>query len=156
MNEDDDLLLSDEDDNEISSGSDLTNPWVILITDDSEDVHASTKFALGHQTIHGRPLTFLDAYTGKDAMGMIRDNVHVDLMLLDAVMETDDAGLRCAEYIKVDLKRKIPTIVMRTGFAGWEIEISGHNLFYIDDFLLKSNSSLERLIEILEKWLPKN
>jgi CheY-like chemotaxis protein len=135
--------------------ADKLSEWVILITDDAPDVHTSTKFALANKIINGRKLTFIDAYSGKEAIDIVSKRYDINLMLLDAVMETNDAGLKCAQYIKQELKREIPTIVMRTGFAGWEIETNDHNISCIDDFILKSEASLQKLISVLEKWLPK-
>ena len=129
-------------------------PWRILITDDNEDVHGSTKFALKDKVIHGRPIDFLHAYSGKEASNLILLNDNIDLMLLDAIMETPTAGIDCARYIKIELQRKIPTIIMRTGFAGWEVEMNIDNLTCIDDFILKSNGGQKALVDMLEKWLP--
>lgn len=129
-------------------------PWVILITDDSHTVHEATEFALRDKVIHGKPIQFLHAFTGREASNLILTNNNIDLMLLDAMMETPTAGIDCARFIKIELKRKIPTIIMRTGFAGWEVEMDMDNLSCIDDFILKSNASQRALIDMLEKWLP--
>lgn len=129
-------------------------PWIILITADNEDVHKSTEFALRDKAIHGKPMQFLHAYTGKEASNVILTHDNIDLMLLDAMMETPTAGINCARFIKIELKRKIPTIIMRTGFAGWEVEMDIENLSCIDDFILKSNAGQRALISMLEKWLP--
>lgn len=134
----------------------VTRPWCVLITDDEPDVHIATRFALAGKKIHGRPVFFIDAYTGQEAKEIIANNLSVDFMFLDAVMETDDAGLRCAEYIKNVLKRKIPTIVMRTGFANWELEQDKNAFPYIDDYILKSETTFDVIINLLEKWLPKD
>ena len=133
-----------------------SKPWCILITDDEPEVHRATRFALSGKRIHGRPLSFLDAYTGKEAREIIAGNLDVDFMLLDAVMETEDAGLKCAAYVKNVLKRKIPTIVMRTGFANWELENDRSSFPYIDDYILKSETTFDVIIKLLEKWLPKD
>ena len=142
------------DDFQLVSEENRDRPWIIMITDDIETVHMSTKFALEDKIIHGRPIVFIDAYSGVEAQVIVQEREDIDLMLLDAVMETDNAGLELAKFIKLDLARKFPTIIMRTGFAGWEIEMNNNNLECIDDFILKSNASQKALLDILEKWLP--
>jgi len=59
----DDLLRFKDD-----AGATTTDaaPWKILIVDDDEEVHGVTKLALADFKVHGRPLAFLDAYTGAD------------------------------------------------------------------------------------------
>lgn len=131
-----------------------TKPWLIMITDDDEDMHHATKYALAGVLIHGRPISFIDAYTGMEAMNIINKRTDVDLMILDAVMESETAGITCANFVKHTLKRKTPTIVLRTGYAGWEVENSKVNLDAIDDFLHKTKVTNIALVNILEKWLP--
>ena len=47
-------------------------PWRILIVDDDEDVHLSTKFALGEETFEGRGFQFLHAYSAAEAVKWYR------------------------------------------------------------------------------------
>jgi CheY-like chemotaxis protein len=132
----------------------LAEPYIILISDDDVDVHKGTVFALATVKIHSRPLKFIHAYTGAETGNIVAQNTTIDLLLLDAVMENFDAGISAAKYIRETLGRKIPTIIMRSGFAGFEIEASIDKLSCIDSFILKSNADRNVLIAILEKWLP--
>ena len=127
--------------------------WNILIADDAEEMHQSTKFALSNIVICGKKINWLDAYTAEETKQIILDRDDVHLVLLDAVMEHERAGVDCAKFVKQELNRELPIIVMRTGFAGWEVECDLKTLTYIDDFILKSNTSRSSLIDILEKWL---
>ena len=151
----DDLFISDEivDDVLHHYEDTSTDFWNILIADDAEEIHFSTKFALRNVIICGKPLNLIDSYSADQTKQMIIDRDDIHIVLLDAVMEHDKAGIDCAKFIREDLRRKLPIIVMRTGFAGWEVESDPHNLDFIDDFILKSNTSRTMLIDILEKWL---
>lgn len=154
MEPEDELLFEE---NPVETVSLSIPPWKILITDDAVDVHTSTVFGLAMVYIKNRPLEFLHAYSGAEAIQVIKDDPAIDLMILDAVMETDDAGLLCARHVKFVMARNIPIIVMRTGFAGWELELRKANLkgfAGISDFLLKSEASRDVLIAMLNKWLP--
>jgi adenylate cyclase len=41
--------------------------WKIMIVDDEEEIHRVTKLALSDFTFEGKGLTFLSAYTGREA-----------------------------------------------------------------------------------------
>lgn len=151
MNDDNDLLDFTDDDSLESHAK----PWNVLIVDDDYEIHAVTKFAFLSIDIHGRPINWLDAYTGKEAVEIVKNNNEIHLMILDAFMETDTAGIDCATHIKRDLNRKIPIIVMRSGFAGWEVEAAANEnkLDVIDQFILKTDATQAVMKAIFEKWL---
>lgn len=127
--------------------------WNVLIADDAKEMHTSTKFALNQLVICGKKINWLDTFTAEETKNLILERDDIHLILLDAVMENERAGIDCAKFIKQDLSRELPIIVMRTGFAGWEVECDLKTLAFIDDFILKSNTSRSSLIDILEKWL---
>ena len=129
--------------------------WTILVVDDDEDVHRSTKFAFTNTKILGKCVKFIDAFTSEEAKNIVRDRTDIDLMLLDAVMESENAGLECATYVKKFLKRSIPIIIMRSGFAGWEVEFNKHKIDVLDDFLMKTAAPKNVLIQKVEEWLSK-
>lgn len=150
----DEILLMIEEDPESSESS--LAPWNILIVDDEPDVHTSTIHALSFERIHGRPLHFVSAFTAKEAMAIAESRLDIDLLLLDAVMESEDAGIACACHIRDGLQRKeIPIIIMRSGFAGLEVERNIDNLTCIDEFLHKTKASRKVLIDVLTKWLGR-
>ena len=43
-------------------------PWKILIADDDRDVHEATRLALRGIRFRGRPLEFVDAYSGAETI----------------------------------------------------------------------------------------
>ena len=71
----------------------LNGSWKILIVDDEPEVHAVTKLALSDFTFQGKNLIFISAYSGAEAKTLIEQHPDTAVMLLDVVMETDDAGL---------------------------------------------------------------
>ena len=74
--------------------------WQLLIVDDEEEVHAVTKLALRDVIYQGKEIEFISAYSGIQAKEILAESNNIALVLLDVVMETDDAGLTVARYIR--------------------------------------------------------
>ena len=66
--EDDTLVFAAED---ATDENDVQSPWFVLIVDDEPDVHDSTLVALKKQTVLGRPISFLHAYSAKEARTLL-------------------------------------------------------------------------------------
>ncbi|MCP4394695.1 MAG: DUF3369 domain-containing protein [Alphaproteobacteria bacterium] len=123
---DDDALGLLGDDNELDDSnlaSDGTNtrsilPWVVLIVDDEKEIHGMTKMVIGSISYSNRPLELLSAYSAKEAEEILRSRNDIAIVLLDVVMETDDAGLKLAKVIRDDLHNKYTRIILRTGQPG--------------------------------------
>ena len=117
----DDNWLLDEDD-DVSPPARSLSPdqrlWRVLIVDDDVDVHAVTRLALRNVSFKGRELELLSAYSGEQAFGILREQSDIALVLLDVVMETDDAGLILARRIREELHNTIVRVVLRTGPPG--------------------------------------
>jgi CheY-like chemotaxis protein len=117
--DDDDWMMDDE-----SSQTPLAlmpsdqRVWRILIVDDDTDVHAVTRLALRNVTFKGRELELFSAYSGEEGFQMLYDTPDIALVLLDVVMETDDAGLLLAKRIRGELNNHIVRVVLRTGQPG--------------------------------------
>jgi CheY-like chemotaxis protein len=80
--------------------------WKILIADDELEVHNITKSVLKKFIFEDRGLEFFSAYSGEEALEVLKKNPDISLILLDVVMESDDAGLRVAKAIREDLKNR--------------------------------------------------
>ena len=72
----------------------LSRPWTILIVDDDPEVHAATRLALLDTRFQDRPLAFVSAYSAAEARAELQTLRDVAIILLDVVMETDDARTR--------------------------------------------------------------
>lgn len=98
--EQNDFLFLDQDyeDEEVAEQSKF---WDILIVDDEPEIHSVTKLALSGFEYGGAGLRFHDAYSGAEAMEVLANNDSICLILLDVIMETDDAGLQIVKkYVK--------------------------------------------------------
>ena len=142
---DDFLFIDDSDEDEILAfGSNET--WQVLIVDDDPEIHSVTQLALSDLVVLGRRLEYLHAYSGKDACQLIEKNDDIVLVLLDVVMETDDAGLNVVKYIRETLQRKDIRIVLRTGQPGYAPEESVIKEYDINDYKTKTELTRRKLV----------
>ena len=119
------------------------NVWRVMIIDDDEDVHSTTTFALGNLDMQHRPLEFVHAYSAGQARELLRHEPEIAVILLDVVMEQDDAGLHLVRYIRETLKLADVRIILRTGQPGYAPEIDAIRDFDINDY--KTKSELTRI-----------
>ncbi|PWF41746.1 PAS domain-containing protein [Massilia glaciei] len=142
----DELIIEDDDPSD-GAGTPAAEPppWRILIVDDDVDVHVVTKFALSNTGFQGRRLSFLHAYSGKEALDVMRKTPDVALMLLDVIMETSDAGLLVAREVRETLHNELVRIVLRTGQPGQSFEHSIIVDYDINDFWCKADLTTRKL-----------
>ncbi|MBY0573555.1 MAG: EAL domain-containing protein [Undibacterium sp.] len=119
--------------------------WRIMIVDDDPDVHSATMFALGNLEIQNRPLSFLHAYSATEARQLLTVETEVAVILLDVVMEQEDAGLTLVNYIRNDLNLRDVRIILRTGQPGYAPEIDAIRDFDINDYKTKSELTRTKL-----------
>lgn len=93
-------------------------PWKVLVVDDEEEVHRLTQMVLEDYTFESRELEILEAFSGHEAIKIIEEEKDIALVILDVVMETDDAGLDVVRHIRSVLQNDIIQIVLRTGQPG--------------------------------------
>ncbi|MBA3998244.1 MAG: hypothetical protein C0466_13915 [Candidatus Accumulibacter sp.] len=123
--------------------------WRILIVDDDREVHNATLFALHDILIDGRPLHFLHAYTGAEALAILRDEADVAVALLDVVMEHESSGLDLVHTIRNDLGLSELRIILRTGQPGYAPELRVIRDYDINDYKTKSELTRIRLLTTL-------
>ncbi|MEJ7808686.1 MAG: DUF3369 domain-containing protein, partial [Telluria sp.] len=117
--------------------------WRVMIIDDDEDVHSTTTFALGNLDMQHRPLEFVHAYSAAQAREMLKTETDIAVILLDVVMEQDDAGLHLVRHIRETLRLSDVRIILRTGQPGYAPEIDAIRDFDINDY--KTKSELTRI-----------
>ncbi|NMP31707.1 EAL domain-containing protein [Thalassotalea sp. M1531] len=142
---DDFLFIDDSDEDEIldeSSGE----VWKVLIVDDDPEIHSVTQLALSDLIVLGRRLEYLHAYSGEEANTMIEQEQDIVLVLLDVVMETDDAGLKVVKHIREALGRDDIRIVLRTGQPGYAPEESVIKDYDINDYKTKTELTRRKLV----------
>jgi len=119
--------------------------WKILIVDDEPEVHAVTKLALSDFQFLGRGLEFYSAHSGAEAKELVKAHPDAAIILLDVVMETDDAGLNVARYVREDLGNRYTRIILRTGQPGQAPERTVIVNYDINDYKSKTELTAQKL-----------
>ena len=148
MSDNDELVFID-DERQPAEEPNEARPWFILVADDDDGVHEVTRFALGTRSILGRPLALLHAHSGAEALVVLRRQPDVAVILLDVVMESDDAGLRLVETIRSDQSLANTRIILRTGQPGHAPEAETISRYDINDYKTKAELSESRLLASL-------
>jgi response regulator RpfG family c-di-GMP phosphodiesterase len=141
----DDWIIEDE---TIALSADMSTSqysWRVLIVDDDPDVHSVTRLSLRNVAFKNRSLELLSAYSGAEAFDILRDTNDIALVLLDVVMETDDAGLKLVKRIRGELNNQITRIVLRTGQPGQAPEQKIIVEYDINDYKAKTELTTQKL-----------
>ncbi|SCK06283.1 DUF3369 domain-containing protein [Vogesella sp. LIG4] len=143
-NNNDDWLL-DDDAEQQARPANARKPWKILIIDDEKDVHSATRLAIKDLIYKERPLELLSAYSAREGFDMLRRYDDVALILLDVVMETDNAGLDLVHRIRDELGNRLARIVLRTGQPGQAPEQEVILGYDINDYKTKTELTVQKL-----------
>lgn len=147
--EDDDVLQFLDDPETAREIPPTAHPWRVLIVDDDTDVHKATELAMQGLMVEGQPLTFLHARSAQEAERLLSREQDIAVVLLDVVMESDDAGLQLVRYIRDELQLQAVRIVLRTGQPGYAPEIETIQAYDINDYKTKSELTRTRLYTVL-------
>ncbi len=126
-----------------------TAPWKILVVDDEGDVHAVVKLVLEGARIEGRTLQMLFAYSRAEALKILEQTPDIALVLLDVVMESEQAGLQLVEDIRERLNNSTVQIAIITGQPGQASEQQVIERYQINDYRLKTDLSAEKLLTLV-------
>lgn len=122
--------------------------WKILIADDDAAVHQVTKMVMAGFQFDDKPVQFISAFSGKEACQVMDQHPDIALVLLDVVMEDDQAGLDVARYIRETLGNHSVRIVMRTGQPGQAPEEDVVRRYDINDYKDKTELTKTKLVTL--------
>lgn len=141
----DDLLFLLEDEPTEKKPNIEETPWKIMIVDDDQEVHTITKLVLSGFTFGGQGVKFLSAYSGSEALALLKENPDTALMFLDVVMESDDSGLKVVKEVRETLANPFIRIVLRTGQPGQAPERFVIDHYDINDYKEKTELTSNKL-----------
>jgi diguanylate cyclase (GGDEF)-like protein len=118
--------------------------WRVLIVDDEHDVHQVTVMAMKSVNVEGRTLEFLHAYSAAQARTLLAQHDDLAVVLLDVVMESENAGLALVRHIREELGNRALRIILRTGQPGYAPQIDTIRNYDINDY--KTKSELTRVM----------
>lgn len=148
MNQDEAPLFDNETDVSAPE-TPITLGWKVLIVDDENDVHQVTHFVLDDFVYEQKGLQILSAYSAQQARQLMQDNKDIAIILLDVVMETDDAGLELVKYIRETLQNHFVQIILRTGQAGYAPEKEVISRYEINDYKNKAELTEQKLFTVI-------
>ena len=124
-------------------------PFKILVVDDEIDVFVMTKIVLKRLEHNGRPVDIHYTDSGADAIEYLKYHNDVGLVLLDIVMETENAGYEVVDYLRNKKKNDKTSIYIRTGYSGSVPREYMHLVRGIDGYISKveqTSSVLNNLV----------
>jgi response regulator RpfG family c-di-GMP phosphodiesterase len=120
-------------------------PWKVLIVDDEPEVHQVTRLVLANFSFSDRPLQLFSAYSSVEAESLLREHTDTAVVLLDVVMETEQAGLNLVRAIRGRLDNHFVRIVLRTGQPGQAPEHEVVATYDINDYKEKTELTAQKL-----------
>jgi signal transduction histidine kinase len=123
--------------------------WKVAVIDDDPAVHDGTRFALGDYQLNGQRLEILSASSAAEGRELMRAHPDVAAVLLDVIMETDDAGLDLVHFIRNTLKNETVRIILRTGQPGQAPERRVIVDYDINDYKAKTELTADKLFTSL-------
>ncbi|MGB0383553.1 MAG: ATP-binding protein [Ardenticatenaceae bacterium] len=139
------VFNENEDDTEERTRNKTEPCWKIMIVDDDLTIHMVTKLSLKKFRFEGKALTFISAYSGKEAKRLIKDHANTALILLDVVMESKNAGLMVAKHVREVLQNDEVRIILRTGQPGEAPEHTVFQIYDINDYKTKTELTQQKL-----------
>ena len=152
-NDGDTLLFREDDDPPTQPPLSPKAKYNLLIVDDEPDVHEVTKLALRRYSFNGKGLNILSAFSGEEAINLLQDRDDIAVILLDVVMERDDAGLKVANWIRRIKGDHRVRIVLRTGQPGEAPEERIMTEYDINDYKEKGELTNRKLNTLMHACL---
>lgn len=123
----------------------MTKSWKILIVDDDEQIHLMTSLVLKDTVFQEQPIELISAYSADEAKSILQRDQDIALILMDVVMETEQAGLELVKYIRNELKNLKVRIILRTGQPGSAPEKKIIIEYDINDYKEKTELTFQKL-----------
>lgn len=132
-----------------ASADGASRRWIVLVVDDEPQVHEITRLVLARTEFSGMPVELHSTYSAAEARSFLRDHPETALILLDVVMESDDAGLALVRHIRDELRNSDIQIVLRTGQPGIAPEREVTLQYEINGYFLKTEITAQKLYSIV-------
>jgi CheY-like chemotaxis protein len=114
------------------------NCWQVLIVDDEKLIHDVLYMNLREMSYSDIPVALISAYSADEAKKIIVSNPDIAVIILDVMMEKDDAGLDLVRYIREEIKNTDVRILMHTGQPGIAPKKQVSDGYIIDAYLDKN------------------
>ncbi|MDR0570143.1 MAG: DUF3369 domain-containing protein [Clostridiales Family XIII bacterium] len=140
-----DLMNFLQDDHDEDIDSDPQDCWKVMVIDDEQSVHDVTRYMLKRFIFMDKGVELIGAYSSKEAELILEKERGIALMLVDVVMETDDAGLRLIKWYRDASINPCTRIVLRTGQPGQAPEQNIIMEYDLHDYKTKTELTSDKL-----------
>lgn len=127
--------------------------WKILSVEDDPVYQASLLHGLSGLQFRGQDVEVLTASSAVQAAEILAEHDDIAVMLLDVVMEQDDAGLRLVSSVREVLGNSSIRIVLLTGQPGVAPETDVMRQYDIDEYWNKADLNREKLHSVVGSHL---
>jgi signal transduction histidine kinase len=134
---------------EAATTDDALPPWIVLVVDDDDQVHAMTRVLLRDFSFENRGFEMVSAHTAAEAALVLAARPDIPVVLLDVVMESSDAGLKLVRHIREALGNHHIRIILRTGQPGEAPERDVVLAHDVNDYKAKSELTAQKLFTAL-------
>ncbi|NIY93106.1 EAL domain-containing protein [Vibrio diazotrophicus] len=122
--------------------------WKVLTVDDDKGYQQSLIYSLNDLEVNGRSVEVLSANSATEAAYILSQHNDIALILLDVVMEQDDAGLRLVETVRNVQGNSLVRIILLTGQPGFAPRKDVMLQYDINEYWNKSEVDHETLKSI--------
>ncbi len=124
--------------------------WTILSVEDDINYQRSIELSLDGLEVDGQRVNILTANSALDAAAILSSVDNISVILLDVVMETDDAGLHLVDTIRNVIGDNNVRIILVTGQPGVNAPRQSLMRQYdIDDYWAKTDLTEEKLRSVV-------
>ncbi len=123
--------------------------WKVLSVEDDTGYQSALLNGLQSLDYGTKNVEFLTANSAQEAGSVLAQNPDIGVILLDVVMETDDAGLRLVQSIRESIGNHLVRIVLLTGQPGMMPLDDLMASYDIDDYWNKSDLTHDHLQTIV-------
>ena len=138
---------------EFSAEEDTAGPsqknWVVLSVEDNQPYQDVLESALQEVSFKGRKIELLRATSAASAATILSKRQDISLILLDIVMETDDAGFYLIDTIRNVIGDELLRIVVLTGQPGVKPHDKAINEYNISEYWNKTDLSADKLKSVV-------
>jgi len=121
------------------TGYEENKRWKILTVDDDKNYQSSLTFSLDGLKVSNREVEILTANSATEAAVVLSQHDDISVILLDVVMERDDAGLRLVENIRNVQGNALVRIILLTGQPGFAPRQDVMHQYDINEYWNKSD-----------------
>ena len=123
--------------------------WKVAIVDDDQGVHTGTRFVLQDFSCTGAGWSSSRRAPRRRRGSSSASHPDMAVILLDVVMETEEAGLELVQFVREELKNETVRIILRTGQPGQAPERRVIVDYDINDYKAKTELTAEKLFTTL-------